>query len=303
MKEQMLLIFEIERFALHDGPGIRTVVFFQGCPLKCEWCANPESQSFGKHIMMFSGRCTGCGMCMKCCPEEAISLKEGKALINRSVCCKCGKCEEVCNNNAVKVSGETISCDELFQIIIRDREYYAESGGGLTLSGGEALLQIEQLMPLLIECKRNGIDIAVETTGYVALDKIILSNSIIDLFLFDIKSLNAEKLRKHTGGDLSVILSAFERISSLNPEKVILRIPVIPNFNNTEKEISNIMTLALNHHIKEVNLLPYHTFGISKYAQLGRPYQFESKTSLREHDLIEMKKSGEKMGLVVKIVG
>jgi pyruvate formate lyase activating enzyme len=303
MREHEVSVFEIERFAIHDGPGIRTTIFLEGCPLHCEWCANPESQSASRHVMTFSKKCIGCGKCVESCPRKAISLQNGKAFIDRARCDSCGKCQEVCVNHVIQISGKIMNCEELYQIIIRDKDYYEESGGGLTLSGGEALLQIEQIIPLLIECRKQGIHIAVETCGCVPLDKIKAAYPVVDLFLFDIKSLDAEKLRRYTGGDMKTILSAFEMIAGINPDKIIIRVPVIPEFNNSEKDITKIFEFTLQHHIKEVDLLPYHTLGISKYEQLGRPYQFACKTSLQKEELNYLKEAGERRGLIVKIGG
>lgn len=246
MREHEVSVFEIERFAIHDGPGIRTTIFLQGCPLRCEWCANPESQSVG-------------------------------------------------------IFGKIMNCEELYQIIIRDKDYYEESGGGLTLSGGEPLLQLEQIMPLLIKCRKQGIHIAVETCGCVSLDKIRAVYPVVDLFLFDIKSLEAEKLKKYTGGDMKIILAGFEMIAGMDPDKLVIRVPVLPGFNYSEKEINDIFEFALKHRVKEVDLLPYHTFGINKYEQLGRSYQFACRTSLHKRELNDLKKIGERRGLIVKI--
>jgi pyruvate formate lyase activating enzyme len=303
MKENKIAVCEIERFAIHDGPGIRTTVFLQGCPLRCEWCANPESQAVGRHIMTFSNKCNGCGKCTSICPLRAITLEEGKAVINRTLCDSCGKCAEVCPKHAIGISGKIISCEELYRIIIRDKDYYTESGGGLTLSGGEALLQIEQIRPLLLACRKQEIHIAVETCGCVSLNKVITAFPFVDLFLFDIKSLDADKLREYTGGELNTILACFEFIAASNPDKLIIRVPVIPGFNYNEKDITDIFEFALQKFIKEIHLLPYHALGVSKYEQLGRKYPISSKISLRNEELNDLKEKGECLGLTVKIGG
>lgn len=286
-------IFEIERFAIHDGAGIRTTVFFQGCPLRCEWCANPESQTVGKHIMWSEHLCTSCGRCRNVCTENAIT--------DRSRCVSCGSCAEVCPNSAIKISGRKITCDELFDIVMRDADYYKASGGGVTLSGGEALLQLERLIPFLNECRKKDIHIAVETCGYIPLKNVKTAMEYIDLFLFDIKTLDGEKFRKNTSGDIEKVMSAFEYIAESTSEKLVVRVPVIPDFN--DDEITEIIEYAVQRNVREVHLLPYHTLGIAKYAQLGLEYPYHIRESLDPEKLLCYIEIGEKLGANVKIGG
>lgn len=294
-------IFEIERFAIHDGPGIRTTVFFQGCPLRCEWCANPESQTIGRHILSFSKLCSGCGKCADVCAQNAVSIADGKSLIDRSRCVSCGSCAAECPNNAIKVSGRKISCTELFDTVKRDIDYYRESGGGVTLSGGEALLHINRLVPFLEECRKNRIHIAAETCGYVPASNMELALEYVNLFLFDIKTLDGRKFRQFTGGSIDVVLSCFELLCKSAPEKVVVRVPVIPDFNS--EEVSEIMKYAAKHGIKIVHLLPYHTLGMAKYEQLGRKYPYHVRESLDPASLDCHIDTGSSLGLTVKIGG
>ena len=301
MMEQRVPVFNIERFAIHDGPGIRTTVFFQGCPLRCAWCANPESQTVGRKLMFLEKKCTGCGRCAQKCPRRAISLKEGKAYIDRNLCIRCGSCEETCPNEAMSISGKEMKLSEIYQIIIRDLDYYVQSGGGLTLSGGEALLHIDAVMPLLEKCREDGIHISVETCGNIPEKNIEAALAIVDLFLFDIKSLNEEKLAKYTGGNLSLILNNFSRIAKADPNKIVVRVPVIPGVNNTEKELLEIFSFAAEHGVNRINLLPYHTLGITKYNQLGMVYPFGCTESMRKETLMPFQEKGKKMGLEVAV--
>ena len=300
--DRSLSLFEIERFALHDGPGIRTTVFLQGCPLRCAWCANPESQTPGKHILTLSGSCVGCKACETVCPEGAITVPE-KAVIDRSLCVLCGTCAARCPAGALGISGQSMSPDDLFSILIRDRDYYKNSGGGVTFSGGEALLQIDALLPLWEQLRAENISVAVETCG--AVDAAVIKKAIplIDLFLFDIKTLDPEIFARYTGGDLGVVLAAFRTVAGAHPEKLIVRVPVIPTVNFDRDSLKSIFTFAADHAVTEVHLLPYHTLGMNKYARLGRIYPFPVTRSLPEEEVVPYREMGEAMGLSVKIGG
>ncbi len=297
----MIPVFNIERFAIHDGAGIRTTVFLQGCPMRCEWCANPESQSVGTHIMHIGNCCTGCGRCVEKCPEKCIDILLGKAHINRALCTACGVCTRACLNDALKSSGQMMSCDELLKIILRDREYYETSGGGVTFSGGEAILHIDELIPLLQSLKSEGINIAFETCGCISIEAVKVAMEYADFFLFDIKSLDEEKLKKHTYGSLKTILAALEYICANAAEKIIARVPVLPDFNF--HEIGRIMEYAKHVGIGEIHLLPYHTLGMSKYEQLGREYPFSCRTPLDKNTVKKFVPLAQQLGMKVKIGG
>ena len=298
-----LSLFEIERFAIHDGPGIRTTVFLQGCPLRCAWCANPESQTVGTHILTLSGSCVGCGTCVLSCPTGAMRVTDAHAEIDREACITCGKCATVCPAGALGVSGQRMSAEDLYDILIRDKDYYLGSGGGVTFSGGEALLQTDALLPLWERLYAEGISIAVETCGAVGIDAIKKALPFVDLFLVDIKTLSPEAFQHYTGGDLSVVLAAFRAITETAPQKVILRVPVIPTVNFDETSLRRIFAFAKDHGVNKVDLLPYHTLGMSKYKQLGRPYPFPVTTGLSEEEVTPYQSIGESMGLCIRIGG
>lgn len=301
MSDNGLNVFNIERFAIHDGSGIRTAVFFQGCPMRCPWCANPESQSVGTHIMNVARLCVGCGRCAKACHRKAVTISSGKASIDRKMCDSCGKCAEVCLNNAIKISGKKMTCNEIFDVVVRDKDYYSESGGGVTLSGGEALMNIDPILPLLEIFRKNKISVAVETCGCVPAKNIEKTIEYIDEFLFDLKSLDAAKLQKVAGENLNMILGSFEAVCEKCPEKVTVRVPVIPEFNYDE--ITDIIEFAVRNGIKRLHLLPYHTLGITKYEQIGIKYPYPVTDALEPAALEQFREYGEKMGLSVKIGG
>ena len=301
--ERRLNLFEIERFAIHDGPGIRTCVFLQGCGLCCAWCANPESQTCGPHLMWNGKHCTGCGACERACPHGAVKVLDGRAVIDREKCAVCGKCAPDCPGGALSVSGFTMSCEELFSLLERDLDYYRASGGGVTFSGGEALLQIEELRPLLKRCREREISMAVETCGYVSEKQLLTAMEYMDLFLFDIKSRDAEKFRRYTGGELDRVSANFELLCGRMPEKVIARIPVIPGVNDSEQELHRSLEYICENGVSEVHLLPYHTLGIGKYEQLGRTYFFDRREPMETEKLEKWIPVGQEMGLKVSIGG
>lgn len=298
-----LPVFNIERFAIHDGEGIRTAVFLQGCPLRCPWCANPESQVIGKKLMFLQKKCVGCGTCVQCCPQHAASLEDGHAQIGRGCCVRCGACAAACPQAALKISGQWMTADEIFAIVVRDADYYRQTHGGLTLSGGEALLHIEELLPLLQDCKTHQIPVDFETCGHVPAEAIEKALPWTERFLFDVKTADAEKFRRFTGGSLDVVLKNLKIIAKYDAQKLVVRVPVIPTLNHTEKEIRAILDVALRLGISRVDLLPYHTLGMTKYAQLGQDYPFPEKKSLSPEALQSYADMGRKLGLIVTIGG
>lgn len=294
-----LSIMEIERFAIHDGPGIRSTVFLQGCPLHCPWCANPESQTIGPKLMYNEKKCVHCGKCVENCPAGAIKIKNGSLEFDRTQCMKCRSCEKICLQNAIQWNGKKLSIDEIIAEVLRDRDYYEESGGGVTISGGECFVQFEGLMELLKGLKKEQLHVAVETCGQTSLEHIKEAYPYIDLFLFDLKHMDADIFSRVTGGNLEVILNNISYIAKQNPEKIIIRVPVIPDFNYDGKVMEKIFRYVKENGLKKVHLLPYHTFGINKYAQLGRSYEMKNTSSLHEDELNIYREKGEEMGIVI----
>lgn len=299
----MARVMDIERFALHDGPGIRTVVFMQGCPLFCPWCANPESQMIKKQLMHIQSKCTKCKTCLNNCHKSAINFIDDKIIFNRDSCGECEICGGVCPNNAIHFSGKIKGINEIIDEVMKDKEYYDDSNGGMTISGGEPFVQYDDFLQLLKEGKKRGLNIAVETTGNVDINKIIEAEPYIDLFLFDIKHSEKKKLEEVTGGDLDKIIKNLEYIASKNPNKIIIRVPVIPTFNYEDKTINEIIDLACKYKIKELHLLPFHTLGKNKYDQIGKKYTFADVKMLNKEELKKYIDIGENKGLKIVIGG
>ncbi len=292
-------IFEIERYATKDGPGIRTVVFFKGCNLKCAWCQNPESQRFEKEIMYYNNSCTKCGKCMVICPNEAIHLDEKFGFItNPERCTTCGLCVDQCIYGARAVMGKEYTPEQLFEIVKRDLDFFRESGGGITVSGGEPLLNVDFLVDFFDLCKTLGIHIAIETAGNVPWETFNKLIPKTDLFFFDVKHIDADQHRFWTGVSNQKILDNLERLSK-NAKDIIIRIPVIPGVNNDEDVLKRIFEYVKEMDLKNIELLPYHRLGLTKYSGLGRPYKLESLESMELVDLEKFVELGKAIGLNV----
>lgn len=249
-------IFDIQKNSFVDGPGIRTTVFFKGCNLRCKWCHNPESQSFEKQMMFYKDKCTGCGKCREVCPNHLQS------------CDFCGKCELYCPADARKVCGREYTPAEVFAEVIKDKAFYDNSGGGVTFSGGECMLQLDFLCEILEKCKAAGIHTAVDTAGNVPWESFEKILPFTDLFLYDIKAFGAELHRKGTGVSNELILENLKNLSGR--ADIIVRIPVIGGYNDNDEEIRQIADFLKQIKIIKAELLPYHAMGEHKYTALGR---------------------------------
>ena len=260
-------IFEIKRFAVHDGDGIRTTVFFKGCPLKCVWCHNPEGIDFKPQLALYKNKCSLCVNCVKVCPVSAHIISETDHKLEREKCVACGKCEENCFYDALKLYGREISVSELMPILLEDRDFYENSGGGVTLSGGECLMQAEFCAELLKKLKENNIHTAVDTCGFVlkeAFDKVM---PYTDIFLYDLKAFDEEVHIKCTGQSNEVILENLKYLDSCG-KNIEIRIPYVPEFNHDQIEkIAEFLKERKN--ITKVKVLPYHDYAGSKYAALN----------------------------------
>ena len=266
-------IFDIKKYALHDGPGIRTTVFLKGCPLRCLWCHNPEGQNPGREIMLRPGRCLeGCSRCVHICPSGAISKAGSFPVIDASRCDCCGLCAEACPSEALEMIGKEMTAAEVIEEVMKDFIFYEQSGGGVTFSGGEPLMQPEFLEEALILAKKNHLHTVVDTCGEARFNFFVRLLPLVDLFLYDLKIMDGEKHKKFTGQDNRLILENLKKLVSLT-KNVIIRIPIIPTINDDEENLRAmsefIASLGL---IKGIELLPYHTLGRDKYARMGREY-------------------------------
>lgn len=261
-------IFNIQRFSLFDGPGVRTVVFFKGCPLQCLWCHNPEGRAPQTQILYNKDRCIGCGACQEACPEGCHSLEQGIHVYDRTRCTACGRCATACYSRAITVAGRTVTVDEIIETVLRDRSVYEESGGGLTLSGGEPLMQAEFSVALLKAAKSHGLHTCVETSGFGSPEDLSEMAKYTDLFLFDCKVTGDEEHTRLCGVPQTPILQNLTLLDNLNA-KVLLRCPLLP-MNRNAMHAEGIAQIVHTHpSATAVQILPYHRLGISKSEQLG----------------------------------
>lgn len=260
-------IFEIKRFAVHDGDGIRTTVFFKGCPLKCVWCHNPEGIGYHPQLSYYEHKCIGCGACAKICKEGAHVVRNGQHIFYREKCTGCGNCENVCLGDALKLYGKAVTVEELMPLLLEDRDFYENSNGGVTLSGGECLMQADFCAELLKCLKENGIHTAVDTCGFApkeAIDKVM---PYTDIFLYDLKAYDEEVHKKCTGQSNRIILENIRYIDQCG-KAIEVRIPYVPDYNSDQMEkLAEFMRGLQN--LTKVRVLPYHNYAGSKYKALG----------------------------------
>jgi pyruvate formate lyase activating enzyme len=294
-------IFNIQKFSIHDGPGIRTTVFFKGCPLQCIWCHNPESQNSGKEILYDKNKCTLCGSCIKICQNNAIEIKDNDLEMNMDKCTFCGDCTVSCINSARQIAGKEYTVDQVMKEVLKDRVFYKNSKGGVTLSGGEPLIYAAFVEELLMKLKKENIHTAVDTCGAVDFKVLERISEYTDLFLYDIKSTDEEKHILYTGVSNKNIIENLIKLSKIH-NNINLRLPIIEGINADENHIFEILKLIKNTNIKKINLLPYHDIAMHKYEKLGRKY-YEYMKRPADEKLKRYKGIFEKEGYRVKIGG
>lgn len=276
------VIVDIQRFSLHDGPGIRTTVFLKGCPLSCKWCHNPEAIQHRAQLSFNPDKCLNCGRCVEACGSGVHSIVDGKHRIDFSRCTLAGDCVDACPNEALSIIGKSMTVAEIMDVVLRDKEYYTNSGGGVTISGGEPMTQFEFTKALLQACKEAGIHTTLDTCGHVPTEHYREVLPLVDLFLYDYKETDNEKHRYYTGVSNALILKNLEMLCQANA-KIILRCPVIPGFNDTEDHFRGIRNLSQQYpELAGIEIMPYHSMGVDKARRIGTESQHISlKTTER----------------------
>ena len=267
-------IFNIQQFSVHDGPGIRDVVFFKGCPLQCAWCSNPESQDPGLQLAYNKKKCILCGYCLKACSNGAIIINSQGVTIDKTKCVHCFKCVKTCYAQALHVWGEEKTVDEVFELT-QNRPHSWRVNGGITLSGGEVLLQAEFAAELLKKYQQNGINTAIETSGYGSWENLKKIAGWCNLIFYDFKLFDSEKHKKYTGVDNTLIKENLLKLCEEFPNlDIIVRTPLIPGINDDKKNLNDTVEFLKNLPIKDYELLAFHNFGAQKYIQLAKEYEF-----------------------------
>lgn len=291
-----IVVTNIQRYSIHDGPGIRTVVFFKGCPLRCQWCSNPEGQLPYPELLHYQERCVGCGRCQAVCSRGAITYdKDHKSVIDRSRCDRCMACVSECFYSALETSGIAMSMSQIVDRCLRDLPFYKRSGGGVTLSGGEPFYFGEFTLQLISELKKKSVHVAAETTGCV--DTAWLKKSETDLFLFDFKVADPILHKEKTGVDNHLILKNLQELIT-NGRNVLVRMPIIPGYNAGLDNIRQSGKILSEIGVKRVELLPYHRFGVAKYHLLCKPYICTDANEPSEKMLGEIREQLQSYGLI-----
>ncbi len=299
--EKKGIVFNMQRFSVRDGAGIRTVVFLKGCPLKCKWCSNPESQTLKPMLLYSVSTCIHCGRCIATCRQGALS-PDNPTFVDRTKCIACGECTAVCPTGALTIKGKYMTVGEVIKELKKDESAYRRSNGGITISGGEGLTQHEFVTELLKACHAQGWTTAFETTGFAQPEIIEAVIPHVDQVLLDIKCIDADKHEKNCGVRNDLILQNARRISEIS--NTIVRVPVIPGFNYSEEDIRKIVEFTKTlHNVKAIHLLPYHALGSNKYALLGREYEMETLENMRKEDVADLEKIVLDAGFECKVGG
>ncbi len=270
-------VFNLQRYSIHDGEGIRTVIFLKGCPLRCQWCCNPESQNKSSELFYIKKFCQRCGGCIEVCKQGALRLIDHEVTIDREKCIQCFNCVEACRNEAMQRVGEDYTPSEIIERVIRDYPMYEVSGGGVTLSGGEALSQPEFALEILRLAKENGIDTMIETCGACKTPTLLEVLEYCSKIYFDLKIINNEMHKRYIGTDNLLILNNARKVA--DNSKIVFRLPVIPGITGSIDNINDVIDFLKEINRDEIILVPYHELGVEKYSYLGRTYEQLDETS------------------------
>jgi glycyl-radical enzyme activating protein len=279
-------IFEIQRFSIHDGPGIRTTVFMKGCPLRCLWCHNPEGIVSQPHLSFLPKKCIRCGYCLQACAQGAHGFVDDAHVLDREKCIVCGACAQECYSGALEIVGRDVSVEEVMATVERDRPFYKVSGGGMTLSGGEPTLQIDFCEALLQAAKGEGLHTCIETCGFSPYDRLERLLPLVDLFLFDLKETDTDLHRRHTGAGNKLILDNLRRLHD-SEAHLRLRCPIVPGLNDRADHFDALMQIAMElHRLEGIEIMPYHALGMDKRERFGLDpgvfYRVPGKATIEE---------------------
>lgn len=294
------IIFDIDHFVVHDGKGIRTCVYVKGCPLHCEWCHSPESQKNGPQILFAASRCSQCGLCVSECKTGAQRIEGEKRVFQREMCSVCGACTQVCNQGALTISGKNYTADQVVSEVAADKPFFKNSGGGVTISGGEVLTQADFVTEILKLLKEEKIHTIIETSGYGDTKKLLEMAEHTDVFFYDYKLGDPETFRHWIGGDVDVVLQNLKQLRRVT-DQIVLRIPIIPGITDTQENIEALYETACENRIREVHFLPYNTSAGAKYEWCGRAYMLGEKTM--DIEKLEGYKKKAPKGIKVFIMG
>ncbi len=299
-------VFNLQKYNMYDGPGVRSMAFFKGCPLRCRWCSNPESQAHGFEVMFKASACVDCGRCAEACPVGIHTMEGGTHRVGRSVpCTGCRRCERACPQRALEIMGRDLAVEEVLDFFDQDADFYRMSGGGVTLSGGEVLSQPEAACALLAGAQARGYHTAIETCGYAPTPTLLKVAAHVDLFLFDIKLMDPVKHRRWVGADNELILTNVCALLD-GGFNVRVRMPLLKGVNDSEDEIRAIVAFfepyRFQRNFDGVDLLPYHRLGVGKYAQLGREYAMEGDFALGDDELDRIGRWIQDAGFSVSVV-
>ena len=297
------IVFDIKRYSIHDGPGIRTTIFFKGCPLRCWWCHNPEGQVRNTELLIREMRCIQCEVCLEACEHGAISWSNTGPITDRELCTQCGACTQVCYAEARELVGKDMTVEQVMAEIEQDIAFYDESNGGVTLSGGEPLFQPEFALELLQACKTKEIHTTLDTCGLASWDTFNQIRGYVDLFMYDLKLLDDTRHRQFTDVSNAMILKNLISLSQ-REHKIRLRVPIIPGGNDDQESLSQLGAFAASlPHLLGVDLLPYHRIGIDKYSRLEKIYLLPDTQTPSDLRMAEIASLFELFGLAVNIGG